>query len=659
MSIDVRHDSRSELYRTPAGAVPAGSSVRIRLWTSRPFGQVILRVWMDSERQLPMRELGIYAGGILYEAELATPRQSGLCWYCFLLKDGARDYWYGNAADHLGGVGRVYDVQPPSYQITLYEPSYMPPDWLRAGAMYQIFPDRFFRTDIGPEGSLPTPAAADGVGFRNVNAVNHANWYETPLMEAAANGDNAARDFFGGTLRGITEKLGYLEKLGITVIYLNPIFLSPSNHRYNCADYLRIDPRLGTEADLRELCRQARARGMRIMLDGVFSHTGDDSVYFNRYATFKGMGACQGRSSPYYDWYTFKAFPNEYSCWWGFDTLPEVNENAPTFRRFICGGDAAAQADASACPEGVLRHYLRLGVSGWRLDVADELPMDFIAALRRAAHAEKRDAALLGEVWEDASNKEAYGQVRCYFKGDTVDSVMNYPLRAMAIEFMLGRIKGGEFARRYMALAENYPKPAFYALMNLMGSHDRPRIMNIMAGMDMNMPRAQQASAAIPAHVRALAAKRVTALWRFICALPGIPCIYYGDEAGAHGMGDPFNRGTYPWGREDTVIMREFRTALSVRRASEALRRGDIELYAPCDDVIVAVRKLREGCDYAGVPSHAETFTAILNRARSAVKLCIAAEKLPPMPELKLVDDMCVIELPALTTSYFYNEGGP
>ena len=782
MSINVLHDSRDELYRLPGGAVPAGSRVRMRFWAARPFKRVLLRVWTDAEQRIPMRALGVYSGGIMYEAELLLPSKPGLCWYCFLLKDSGRDYWYGNAADHLGGVGEVYDYQPPSYQITVYDPAFMPPKWLRSGAMYQIFPDRFFRTDMGAQGRLPQPAGATrrastapgpselgcasdcaacaqrasgavagGVSgaqfpvgselgatgmaaesgceaprrarerraepvlapFERVRPVLHANWYEKPLLDISANGDNSARDFFGGTLRGIAAKLDYLQWLGVTVLYLNPIFLSPSNHRYNCSDYLRIDPRLGDEADLRRLCAEAARRGMRVMLDGVFSHTGDDSVYFNRYGTFANAGACQGPDSPYYGWYTFERFPDKYKCWWGFDTLPEVNEDSRSFRRFICGPepeeapmpDGAEQSAAPAgraergepvcpeqndatpggaerdnadicrpapvaegaehtagesdnaqtlrCPEGVARHYLRLGVSGWRLDVADELPMDFLAELRRAVRSERPDAAILGEVWEDASNKEAYGQVRCYFMGDTLDSVMNYPLRDMAIDFILGRISAGDFARRYLALVENYPRPALYALMNLLGSHDRPRIMNLMAGMDPNMPREQQAQASVPAYACGLAARRVTALWRLICALPGMPCVYYGDEAGARGMGDPFNRGTYPWGYEDTRLQEDFRTALEVRRESEALRRGDVHVYALCDDVLAVTRTLPDGCDYAGAPCRAERFMAIINRSLSAVTVCLDARSLQSYAGLRREGDMYAVELPALTTGYF------
>ena len=680
MSINVKHDSRSELYRLPGGAMPAGSSVRMRIWTSRPFRQVILRIWTDCEQKIPMRALGVYSGGIMYEAELLLPSKPGLCWYCFLLRDGARDYWYGNAYDHLGGVGQVYDEQPPSYQITVYDPAFMPPRWMREGAMYQIFPDRFFRTDIGACGRLKpaagasergagkekvaAPGGSEGLAERRsgdpaerVKPVMHANWYEQPLLDVAANGDNAARDFFGGNLRGVTAKLDYLRLLGVTVIYLNPIFLAPSNHRYNCSDYLRIDPRVGTEDDLRTLCAEAERRGMRIMLDGVFSHTGDDSRYFNRYGTFAGKGACQGPESPYYDWYRFESFPDKYQCWWGFDTLPEVNEDSPSFRRFICGPREGEPADAD-CPEGVVRHYLRMGVSGWRLDVADELPMDFLAELRRAARLERPDAAILGEVWEDASNKEAYGQVRCYFTGDTLDSVMNYPLRDMAIDFMLGRIGGAEFARRYSALAENYPKPALYSLMNLMGSHDRPRIFNLMAGMDPAMPREKQAEATVPAYACGIAARRVAALWRLICALPGMPCIYYGDEAGARGMGDPFNRGTYPWGSEDERLRGEFAAALSMRSECEAMRRGSVEMFALCEDVVAVVRRLHNGSDYAGVPSREEAFMAIINRSLTSMTVCLDADKAAGVKGLRREGDMLMVELPALTTGYFSSKDG-
>ena len=667
MSTQIKHDSRSTLYRLPGGAMPAGSGVRIRLWASRAFKQVFLRVWTDCEQKIPMRALGAYDGGIMYEAELLLPGTPGLCWYYFVLSDGTRDYMYGNAYDHLGGLGRLYDTQPPSYQITVYDPAFMPPRWLREGAMYQIFPDRFFRPDIGACGRLkPAHSASTPDAKARAKQIEHANWYEKPLLDIAANGDNAARDFFGGNLRGIIAKLDYLKLLGVSVLYINPIFLSPSNHRYNTSDYLTIDPRVGTEDDLRELCAEAAKRGMRVMLDGVFSHTGDDSLYFNRCSTFPVKGACQGAESPYYDWYDFEHFPDKYRCWWGFDTLPEVNEDSPSFRRFICGPDASqagadSAGDTSAsqntavrgCPEGVVRHYLRMGVSGWRLDVADELPMDFLASLRRAARHERPDAAVLGEVWEDASNQVAYGQLRCYFKGDTLDSVMNYPLRDMAIDFMLGRISAQEFARRYSALAENYPKPALYALMNLIGSHDRARIINRMAGMDVNMPRDKQADAAIPEYALGLAKRRVAALWRLICALPGVPCVYYGDEAGAQGMGDPFNRGTYPWGQEDAALREEFSTALKVRNASQALLRGSVEVFTPCADVLVVLRRLNDGSDYAGVPSRAEAFMAIINRSLNAVSVCLNADKLSGVKGIRREGDMLRVELPALTTGYF------
>ena len=658
MSIRIKHDSRSELYRLPGGAMPAGSGVRIRLWASRPLKQVFLRVWIDSEQKLPMRELGAYDGGVMYEVGLLLPSSPGLCWYYFVMNDGRREYMYGNADDNLGGVGRLYDCQPPSYQITVYDAAYMPPKWMREGAMYQVFPDRFCRPDIGACGKLPPMPLPTGAMPRAAR-IQHADWYEKPRLDVTGNGDNAANDFFGGNLRGITAKLDYLKLMGITVVYINPIFLSPSNHRYNTSDYMRIDPYVGTEEDLRQLCREAEKRGMRIMLDGVFSHTGADSRYFNRFGTFPDKGACQGSDSPYYDWYTFENFPNRYKCWWGFDTLPEVNEYSPSFRRFICGKDAcgasqdAVSDDSLECPDGIVRRYLRMGVSGWRLDVADELPMDFIAAIRNAAHSERSDAAVLGEVWEDASNKVAYGQVRCYFKGDTLDSVMNYPLRDMLIDFMLGRTTGSDFARHYSALVENYPKPALYALMNLMGSHDRVRILNIMADLDLNMPREKQADAHIPTYALGYARRRVVAMWRFICALPGMPCIYYGDEAGMQGMNDPFNRGTYPWGREDEKLRSEFVTALSVRRGSDALLRGNVEVFSPCDDVIVVLRRLHDGSDYAGVPSRAQAFMAILNRSLQSVSICLDASRLTDITGLRREGDMLRVEIPALTTGYF------
>ena len=380
------------------------------------------------------------------------------------------------------------------------------------GVMMQIMPDRFFRGgDFPCRGKL------------------HADWYEQPELSLSANGDNAANDFFGGDLLGIRQKLPYIASLGVTALYLNPVFLSPSNHKYDTSDYLQIDPAFGTEADLSALCAEGEKFGIRVILDGVFSHTGADSVYFNREHTFPGPGACDSKDSPYYSWYTFLHWPDKYRCWWGFDTLPNVDKTSRAFREFIIRGE-----------DSVCAHWLRAGTSGWRLDVADELPIDFIAEFRARLKKENPQAALIGEVWDDPSRKVAYGALRSYCLGDTLDGVMNYPLRAAILGYLLGQISPADCARQILSLYENVPPAFARANMNLLGSHDKPRALSVLADAgNMEPDRKYRHPVQLTPEQYALGRKRLIAAWNLVCVLPGMPTIYYGDEAGLTGMADP------------------------------------------------------------------------------------------------------------------------
>ncbi|MBQ9721332.1 MAG: glycoside hydrolase family 13 protein, partial [Oscillospiraceae bacterium] len=264
--------------------------------------------------------------------------------------------------------------------------------------------------------------------------------------------------------------LPYLKELGVGVIYLNPIVEARSNHRYDASDYLSVDPILGTNADLTHLCETAEAMGMRIILDGVFSHTGADSRYFNRDGSYPGNGACQGKDSPYYPWYDFRHYPNEYRCWWGFKDLPEVDERNPKWQNFVITGQ-----------DSVVKTWLRRGAAGWRLDVADELPDEVLAMIRESAKAEKPDALILGEVWEDAVIKESYGGRRNYALGYSLDSVMNYPLRKHILRFAHGWLDAYTLRDFLIDQQMNYPKPLYYSLMNLLGSHDVERLRSALA----------------------------------------------------------------------------------------------------------------------------------------------------------------------------------
>ncbi|MDO4388985.1 MAG: glycoside hydrolase family 13 protein [Eubacteriales bacterium] len=551
--MNLYHDSRDETYRCPAGAQPCGASVRLFLQTDAP--DAIVRFWVDDHAYLyPMHAV---SGG--FEYTFSLPEKPCIVWYYFIC-GGA---YYGNARDNLGGPGEIYAHEPPSYQITVYDPAYETPAWMGDGVMMQIMPDRFFRGgDFPCRGKL------------------HADWYEQPELSLSANGDNAANDFFGGDLLGIRQKLPYIASLGVTALYLNPVFLSPSNHKYDTSDYLQIDPAFGTEADLSALCAEGEKFGIRVILDGVFSHTGADSVYFNREHTFPGPGACDSKDSPYYSWYTFLHWPDKYRCWWGFDTLPNVDKTSRAFREFIIRGE-----------DSVCAHWLRAGTSGWRLDVADELPMDFIAEFRARLKKENPQAALIGEVWEDPSRKVAYGALRSYCLGDTLDGVMNYPLRSAILGYLLGQISPADCARQILSLYENVPPAFARANMNLLGSHDKPRALSVLADAgNMEPDRKYRHPVQLTPEQYALGRKRLIAAWNLICALPGMPTIYYGDEAGLTGMADPYCRGTYPWGREDETLIAAYRAA-ALRRKNKVLTRGDVRIE-PGEESIKIIRTL-------------------------------------------------------------------
>jgi 4-alpha-glucanotransferase len=549
-----------------------------------------------------MALLGALDGGWVYEAMLPAGDTPRTLWYRFEAQADDQRACYGNAQDGLGGVGQ--QDGEASYQVTVYDAAFTPPRWLCDGVMYQIMVDRFFNGD--PTGAL-LRAKED--------VARHADWYEPPALKIAPNGDNLADDFFGGNLAGIRQKLPYLRGLGVTALYLNPIFESASNHKYDTGDYNRIDPMFGDEEDFAALCRDAQALGMRVMLDGVFAHVGADSRYFNRAGRYPDAGAYQSQASPYYPWFTFTHYPDAYACWWGFDTLPRVRVMEPSYQRFALNG-----------PDAVVPRWLRAGACGWRLDVADELPMPFLRNLRRSAKAENADAALLGEVWEDATNKVTYGEARNYALGDTLDSVMNYPLYDVLMNFLLGWEDASRAKRRLDALAENYPRPFLYSLMNLLGSHDRARILNVLAGYTgENVPRPERAAMRLTDEQAALGAARVRLMLRLVCALPGMPCVYYGDEAGMQGAPDPFCRGTYPWGREDERQVAFFADQLNRRRGLPVLARGDLTLLAPARDALVILRRISGGVDALGDPAEDALALAAVNRGDTPLKLCLLA----------------------------------
>ena len=439
------------------------------------------------------------------------------------------------------------------WQVSCISAAFHTPDWAKGATIYQVFPDRFYKSgDCDLTGKLEPYTL-------------HSDWYEEVGWQPSADGTVLNNDFFGGNFRGITEKMDYIASLGTTILYLNPICKAFSNHRYDTGDYKVPDPMLGTPEDFSALCEAAHERNIRVILDGVFSHTGSDSLYFNREGHFPGQGAFQSLQSPYASWYTFYQWPESYHSWWDFITLPTINKMDPDFIRFIITDE-----------DSVVAHWLKLGADGFRLDVADELPDEFLKLLYDRVKALKPDALVLGEVWEDASNKKAYGKRRTYFTNAELDSVMNYPFRTAIVNFMRGWDSGRGLRDTVLSIVENYPPEVVAANMNLLGTHDTPRILTALVD-DFDGSREEKAKRRLSRNNLEVARDRLLMASFLQYTLPGSPSLYYGDEALMEGYKDPFNRRTYPWGREDGEILRHFRCLGRLRKEQDALRLGDIQ----------------------------------------------------------------------------------
>ena len=565
-------DSRDIAYRAPFGAVAENTEVLLRICIPREWGCHGARLLIQPDA-MPRQELGMFWAGMADDSHewwdvRYAPLTAGIYWYAFQLELALGTGWLVRQQD--GTAAYSYTQSSPMWQLTCYESGFTTPDWLAGGILYQIFPDRFFASGEPKDG---VPA----------DRVMHRDWNESVEWEADEQGRVWNNDYFGGDLKGVVQKLDYLQSLGVTCLYLNPIFESHSNHRYDTADYSRIDPLLGDENDLRALTREAQKRGIRVMLDGVFSHTGADSVYFNREGRYDTVGAFNSPVSAYSSWYRFRAWPRDYASWWGFETLPEVEELASDFMRYINGED------------GIVARWLRAGVAGWRLDVADELPDGFLDALRHRVKATDPDALVLGEVWEDASNKESYGHRRRYLLGRQLDSVMNYPFRQAILLFLL---QGGqrEFFNCILSVTENYPPQVLRLLMNHIGTHDTERILTLLGGEpSRGRDRRWQAAQHLSPEQRELGLRRLRLATLIQFALPGVPCIYYGDEAGMEGYKDPFNRGTYPWGKADDSLLDWYRRLGACRRACPALSDGVFTPLKSAGDVVCFTR-----CDVSG-----------------------------------------------------------
>ncbi len=520
-----RYNSRESSYKNPFGALKRTELCRICVKIPRRWAaiQVFFLLQKDGkeETNLEMVWSGLDEEGYdQYQISFSLP-ECGLYFYCFSVET-----FEGRKIILRGQDGTPEIETGEKWQLTCFSEVYHPPEDFFGTVMYQIFPDRFYHETLCDIKEKLSPFSI------------HSDLSETPEYLPDENGIIRNNDFYGGNLIGIAKKLPYLKKLGIDILYLNPIFMAYSNHRYDTADYLRVDPLLGTEEDFIYLCSTAHQHGMRVILDGVFSHTGSNSVYFDKENLY-GKGAYHHPDSPYREWYDFQSYPKRYTSWWGIDTLPCVKEETPSYLDFIIRKQ-----------DSVIAHWLDCGADGFRLDVSDELPDGFIRCLTDRVKELKPDAIVIGEVWEDASNKISYGHRRAYFtheKGPELDSVMNYPFRNAIIDVIKNNCDTKAFQSRILSIAENYPSPILRLLMNSLSTHDTPRILSLFGPHIPGMTREQKATFKMQPQDFSIACRKLKAAVFLQFFLPGIPCIYYGDEVGMEGFEDPFNRRYYPW----------------------------------------------------------------------------------------------------------------
>ncbi len=598
--MQIYHNSQNKDFRFPLGAVKTDEKITLSVVVKSECEptSVRVRLWNGGEHFEDMALIKNDSMGRWYSCTIKALSKPGLLWYCFEVKSDKGTVYYSNNREELGGEGRLYAKSPDiSYQITVYDKDFKTPDWFKGAVMYQIFPDRFCRKGDG-----------DTYPERRCGYRLHEDWYEDFYFDSHPfEFGPACNDFYGGNLKGIESKLDYLKDLGISVIYLNPIFEAYSNHRYDTGDYSKIDPILGSEEDFKNLCAEAKKRGIRIILDGVFSHTGTDSIYFNKYGTFgENTGAFRDWNSPYAKWYQWNE-DGGYNSWWGCSNLPNVQETEPTYIDYILRDKDA-----------IIKKWLRLGASGWRLDVADELPDEFIKILRSEAKSEMPEAMIIGEVWEDASNKVSYGEQREYLYGNELDSVMNYPFKDGVLGFLLGEISGAVFAKRMLSIMENYPKESLYTAMNLIGTHDTMRIKTLLGGqyIDNEMTMEEKQNFRLTAKNETLAIKRLRIAAFIQMTFVGVPCIYYGDEIGMQGLADPFNRRPYTWRCTDTELLGWYKTLTRLRNNIDCLKTGDFQVLYAADNVLVYSRSISKGEDVFGKKAKDGVAICCVNRSQ-------------------------------------------
>ena len=544
--IQAVHDSQSIKFRKPFGAVEVGQKVKLSINVDREIIVAVEFIQFDGTRlNMGMQKEYLNNGEFKYSVEIDTSDALGILEYYFILIDGYNRLYYGNNDEHLGGIGQIYTYNPVPYQITVYEKSYTP-NWYKEGVVYQILIDRFYN---GNEDKTINSPKKDSFIY--------GRWDDNPMYIKDGFGKIARWDFYGGNIKGIIKKLDYIKSLGANIIQLSPVFKSSSCHKYDTGDYEFIDEMFGTNNEFKELCEVAEGKGIKIILEVVLSYTSSDSKYFNKLGNYNEIGAYQSPNSKYHDWYKFTRYPYQYESWWGIAERPNINSMENGYMDYIIKND-----------ESIIKKWMNLGCSGWRLNVIDELPDEFIEAIRTRMQEIDENTVLLGDIWDDASNKVSYSKRRKYLQGKEVHAVTNYPLREYLINFTKGYITSDIFKQKIMSLYENYPRESFYGNINVIGTNDTERILTVLDG-----------------NIELL---RLIVVIQF--TLPGVPLIYYGDETALKGGKEPDNRKSYPWGKEDKDLSDFYNKIVNIRNSEDGLKKGDLIIHETDPEVFVFER---------------------------------------------------------------------
>lgn len=587
------YNSRDIKYKKPFGSVASESEVRFRIEAKDGIyvNNIKLVLTLDGGEDVyyTMDFVEKKKHISVFEVKFKIDN-AGLYWYRFVADTEVGELHFGkNEKGELSKSGE-------SFQLTVYDKNYVTPQNQKGGVIYHIFVDRFKKGD--------DPACV----WKKSGVLK--KWDEEVTI-VDPDGVFRANDFYGGNLQGIIDELDYLQELGVTMLYLSPIFKSSSNHRYDTGDYMTIDELLGDEDSFIRLVERAKEKGIGIMLDGVFNHTGSDSLYFNKFRTYDSFGAYQGIKSPYYDWYTFINYPDEYACWWGITVTPTVNKHNESYKRFIFGDG------------GVLDKWTKLGIEGWRLDVVDELDIDFVNSIRERVKKVNDKAYVIGEVWEDASNKIAYSQRRPYFLGKQLDGVMNYPFKEAILKYVRNK-DNNTFINNIMSIYENYPLQSLNCCMNFLGTHDTVRAINSLSDHHIHgTSKHDRLKAKLSISERALAKARLKLASVLQYALPGIPSVYYGDEIGLEGYEDPINRKPFPWDKMDLELLNHYKMLGGLRRDYKDIFAGEMEIMQK--DGVLYITRHNNGKSIHFIINNSHTDKTILIKNK---RNCITKEKI-------------------------------